>query len=103
MVSSVPASLISSKLLAVSKLLLVSHSSSWDMGRRPKPLVALLSFSERARGASLVPVPGFKHCRQCFGSSQCSNPGRVRGTVADPGGKVKHATRSFSPVASASS
>eukprot|EP00959_Pyramimonas_sp_CCMP1952_P427048 8944296-Pyramimonas_sp.AAC.1 len=74
MVSSVPAILISSTGLAVSRLLLVSNSSSQDAGRRQRPLVALLSFSGEARGASLVPVPGSKHCKQCFDSSLRSNP-----------------------------
>ena len=27
------------------------------------------SFDENARGASLVPVPGFRHCMQCIDSS----------------------------------
>eukprot|EP00959_Pyramimonas_sp_CCMP1952_P399783 8376795-Pyramimonas_sp.AAC.2 len=86
--------LMSSTCLAESRLLLASNSSSQDVGLRPKPLVILLNFSGRARGASLVPVPGSRHCRQCFDSSSRSNPGSVRSAVADPGGRVKHATRS---------
>eukprot|EP00959_Pyramimonas_sp_CCMP1952_P303709 6355785-Pyramimonas_sp.AAC.1 len=58
MVPPVPAILIPSTCLAVSRLLLVSSSSSWDVGRRPEPRAVLLSFSEKARGASLAPVPG---------------------------------------------
>eukprot|EP00959_Pyramimonas_sp_CCMP1952_P396475 8306789-Pyramimonas_sp.AAC.1 len=69
MVSSVPAIWVSSTFSAVNKWLLVSNTSSQDADRTPKPLVALLSLNEKARGATLVPVPGFKHCKQGFVSS----------------------------------
>eukprot|EP00959_Pyramimonas_sp_CCMP1952_P065519 1367897-Pyramimonas_sp.AAC.1 len=69
MVSSVPAIWISSTCLAASRPLLVSNSSSKDVGMRPKPLVVLLRFSEKALGASLAPMPGLRHCGQCFDSS----------------------------------
>eukprot|EP00959_Pyramimonas_sp_CCMP1952_P245739 5135858-Pyramimonas_sp.AAC.2 len=76
MVSSAPAILMSSPWLAVSRLLLVST-----------PRCRTWVFNVKPRGASLVPVPGMRHCKQCFDSSQCSNPGRVRSAVANPGGK----------------
>eukprot|EP00959_Pyramimonas_sp_CCMP1952_P412660 8647243-Pyramimonas_sp.AAC.1 len=69
MVSSLPPMLTSSTGLAARRPPLVSNSSSQDVGLRPKPLVALLSFSEEALGASLAPVPGSRRCKQCFDSS----------------------------------
>eukprot|EP00959_Pyramimonas_sp_CCMP1952_P412075 8634839-Pyramimonas_sp.AAC.1 len=69
MVSSVLAILIASTYLTANKLLVVSSSSSQDAGRMPRPRVALLSFSEKVRGVSLVPVPGLGHCKQCIDSS----------------------------------
>ena len=47
-------------------------------------------------------MPGFIHCKQCFDSSNFANPGSIRRTFAAPGGRVKHTTLSFSPVAAAS-
>eukprot|EP00959_Pyramimonas_sp_CCMP1952_P465262 9488001-Pyramimonas_sp.AAC.1 len=38
-------------------------------GSETEALVVRLSSSEKARGASLVPVPGLRHCTQCFDSS----------------------------------
>eukprot|EP00959_Pyramimonas_sp_CCMP1952_P060801 1270072-Pyramimonas_sp.AAC.1 len=79
--------------LAVRRSELVWNSSSWDAGLKPNPLVVFLSFSEEALGASLVPVPGLRDCKQGFDSSQCSNPGRDLSTDTDPGGNARHATR----------
>ena len=62
-----------------------------------------MSFSENARGASLAPVPGSRRRKQRRGSSQDSKPGRDLRTVAEPSGNAKHAARSFSPAAAASS
>eukprot|EP00973_Karenia_brevis_P024097 3325118-Karenia_brevis.AAC.1 len=59
--------------------------------------------SKNALGASLVPVPGIIHCKQCFASPKSSKPGSLRRIAALPGGNVKQTTRSFSPAASASS
>eukprot|EP00959_Pyramimonas_sp_CCMP1952_P178306 3727216-Pyramimonas_sp.AAC.1 len=57
---------------------------------RPKPLVVLLSFSQKALGASLAPVSGFRRCKQCFDSSRGSKPGGGRCADADTGGKESH-------------
>eukprot|EP00959_Pyramimonas_sp_CCMP1952_P391760 8209952-Pyramimonas_sp.AAC.1 len=66
-----------------------------EVGARLELLVAL--------GASLVPAPGLRHCRQRLDSLWRSNPGGDMSTDADPDGKAQHTTRSCSPVASASS
>eukprot|EP00959_Pyramimonas_sp_CCMP1952_P240843 5033485-Pyramimonas_sp.AAC.1 len=66
-------------------------------GFETEPPVVFLSLSEKALGASLAQAPGLRQRRQCFDSSQCSNPGRDPSTDAGPGGNIKHATRPFSP------
>eukprot|EP00959_Pyramimonas_sp_CCMP1952_P416261 8721336-Pyramimonas_sp.AAC.1 len=69
MVSSALAMFISSKCLAVRRLgltseLLVVRCGSESRASRGRP-----GFQRKALGASLVPVPGSRHCRQRLDSS----------------------------------
>ena len=100
---SVPAMMISSTCLAVSRFFLISNSGSYEVGLRLNAIARLLNSIQNARGASLVPVPGLMHWRQWMDSSNVSNPGGVRRIDALPGGSLKHTTLGFSLVAAASS
>ena len=94
---------MSSTCLAVRRFGLISNSGSKDVDFRPNANVLLRNFIEKARGASLVPVPGLIQWRQRIHSPKVSNPFNVRKIVALPGGSLKHTIRGFSPVALASS
>jgi hypothetical protein len=61
-------------------------------------LVTADSFMEKALGASLEPVPGLSHSKQCIRSSNVSNPGMSLSICAIPLGNVKHTSLGASPV-----
>ena len=95
--------LMSSTCLAVRRSCRISNSGSRAVDMSPIPTVVLCSFKEKPLDASLIPVPGLVHWKQCMLSSKCSKPGRVLSSSALPGGTVKQHSRSCSLVASASS
>ena len=98
-----PVALMSSTCLAVRKSFLISNSGSKWVDLSPMFLVVFRSLNENARGASLVPVPAFVHCKQCLASLKDSYPLKVLSSSALPGGRVKQTILSSSPVASANS
>eukprot|EP00974_Lingulodinium_polyedra_P078442 7595504-Lingulodinium_polyedra.AAC.1 len=60
---------MSSTCFADLRSCIISNSGSNDAEANPKCLVVSFNLSENALGASLVPMPGFKHRKQCKDSS----------------------------------
>eukprot|EP00974_Lingulodinium_polyedra_P110490 10685668-Lingulodinium_polyedra.AAC.1 len=60
---------ISSTCLADLMSFIISKTGSNDAELKPKCLVVFFSLRENALGASFVPAPGLRHCKQCTDSS----------------------------------
>eukprot|EP00974_Lingulodinium_polyedra_P015274 1480336-Lingulodinium_polyedra.AAC.1 len=60
---------MSSTCLADLTSFIISNSGSNDAELKPKCVVVFFSLREKALGASFVPVPGLRHCKQCTDSS----------------------------------